>query len=105
WFPIMEKEASLISTQTRPDCTSGWSRLKVGSFTRVVGVSPNRVRSEPKKGENIIGMIYSGTSYKISEGPICADGLVFWKILDPLLPGGSGWTAEGDMKEYYLEPY
>lgn len=42
---------------------------------------------------------------EILEGPICADGLVFWKIESESIPGGIGWTAEGDGKEYYLEPY
>ncbi len=40
-----------------------------------------------------------------SAGPVCADGLVFWKVENPDIPGGVGWTAEGDGVEYYLEPH
>jgi hypothetical protein len=41
----------------------------------------------------------------VLEGPICADGLIFWKVENELIPGGAGWTAEGNGKEYWLEPY
>jgi dipeptidyl aminopeptidase/acylaminoacyl peptidase len=91
-----------------PDCTSGWTRLKAGGQARVMGAPtdpPNRVRSGSSKADDQIGVIYPGTILKVLEGPVCADGLVFWKVASETIPGGSGWTAEGDGKEYYLEPY
>jgi hypothetical protein len=27
-----------------------------------------------------------------------------WRVEKFTIPGGSGWTAEGDGKEYWLEP-
>lgn len=86
-------------------CATGWTRLEFGKYATVLPGDPNRVRSEPKKGDNIIASISSGTVVTIIEGPICADGLVFWKVENSTIPGGSGWTAEGDGKEYWLEPY
>jgi hypothetical protein len=65
----------------------------------------NRVRSGPSKADAVIGQISPGTILQVLEGPVCADGLVFWKVANTTIPGGSGWTAEGDSNEYYLEPY
>ena len=63
------------------------------------------VRSGPSKADETIAQIYPGTIVKVIEGPVCADGLVFWKVESKGIPGGVGWTAEGDGKEYYLIPY
>ena len=41
----------------------------------------------------------------ILEGPVCADGFVFWRVENDSIPGGSGWTAEGDGTEYWLVQY
>ena len=88
-----------------PNCAAGWTRLEIGMYAMVVPGDPNRVRSEPGKSSEVIGQLYPGTASIVVEGPICADGLVFWKVENSTIPGGSGWTAEGDGKEYWLEPY
>jgi Tol biopolymer transport system component len=90
------------------DCTGGWTRLTAGQTTQVMGAAgdlPLRVRSEPLKGDNVIGQIQPGTIVQVLEGPVCADGLVFWKASSAAIPGGSGWIAEGDGTEYWLEPH
>jgi len=100
------KVISAVSTPTpTPDplCTQ-WTRLKVDEYVRMVDTVSNRVRSLPQKGDNIIGMINPGTVVKVLEGPVCADGLVFWRVAVDSIPGGSGWTAEGDGQNYWLEP-
>jgi hypothetical protein len=79
--------------------------LQVGGYAIVSPGDPNRVRSEPRKGDNLIATLEAGTVVKVLEGPICADGLVYWKVESDKIPGGVGWTAEGDGKEYWLEPY
>ena len=90
-----------------PDCTSSWTRLKAGSVARVSRetITPNRVRSGPSQGDEMIVLIHPGTIVKVIEGPVCTDGLVFWKVEHTLIPGGAGWTAEGDGQDYWLEPY
>ena len=90
----------------RPDCTSGWTRLQAGSYAKVSEAqpSPNRVREEPDTSAKIIERINPGAIVRVVEGPVCEDGLVFWKVESALIAGGVGWTAEGDGKEYYLEP-
>ncbi len=93
-------------TLPAPDCSAGWTRLSVGSRAVLTpGGLPNRVRSEPEVGDNIIGLLYPGVIVRVLAGPVCADGLVFWKVESATIPGGMGWTAEGDGKEYWLEPY
>jgi WD40 repeat protein len=75
-----------------PNCDEGFSRLAVGQYAVVSqGDLPNRVRTEPRvTTDNIIALIYSGTIGKITGGPVCADGLVFWKIESDTIPSGSG---------------
>jgi WD40 repeat protein len=86
-----------------PLCTT-WTQLKVEGFARMIDVVPNRVRSVPQKGDNLVGKLNPGDVVKVLEGPVCADGLVFWRVASDSIPGGSGWTAEGDGQEYWLEP-
>jgi hypothetical protein len=87
-----------------PDCAAGWTRLNIGMYAIVSQGAPNRVRSEPSKSADIIGQLYPGTAAFVIEGPVCADGLVYWKVEHSTITGGAGWTAEGDGKEYWLEP-
>jgi hypothetical protein len=90
-----------------PDCTSGWTRLRVDSYAKVAEVdpSPNRVRDAPHTSAKMISQIYPGGIVRVLEGPVCANGFVFWKVESQSIPGGGiGWTAEGDGQKYYLEP-
>jgi len=99
---------SPLAIQRLDDCTSGWTRLEAGAQARVMGAAgdpPNRVRAQPSQAGETIGQIQPGTILTLLEGPVCSGGLVFWKVASDLIPGGSGWTAEGDGKEYWLEPY
>ena len=88
------------------DCTSGWTRLKAGQYAKVSEdqPSPNRVREAPDIRAKIIYQLYPGSLVRVVEGPVCTDGRVFWKVENSLIPGGAGWTAEGYMEEYYLQP-
>ncbi len=111
WYPIigpMNEESGEETPVARQDCTNGWTRLKAGGQAKVLGAPtdpPNRVRSAPEKANNLIGEVYPGSILQVLEGPVCASGLVFWKVQSESIPGGSGWTAEGDGLEFYLEPY
>ncbi len=87
-----------------PTCAIGYTRLKVGDEARVTPGLPNRIRSAPDIHSDVLTQLDPGTVVKIIEGPICRDGFVFWEVENATIPGGSGWTAEGDGKEYYLEP-
>jgi dipeptidyl aminopeptidase/acylaminoacyl peptidase len=96
------------STVGQPsNCASDWTRLMMGSQAKVSEdtPTPNRVRSGPSTGDTVIARLDPGTVVKVIEGPICADGFVFWKVENASIPGGVGWTAEGDRKVYWLEPF
>ena len=105
WVELYISRQDLVIQRT--DCTLGWTRLSAGGQAKVSeeNVFPNRVRSAPSLAASRIALIYPGTVLKVLEGPICADGVVFWKVVSPLIPGGVGWTAEGDGARYYLVPY
>lgn len=106
WF--MPAEEKSIPPLPAPHCADGWSRLYAGIYAVVAGETddpPNRVRAVPDTGDEIVSQLYPGAIVLVSEGPVCADGLVFWKVENKSIPGGAGWTAEGDRKEYFLEPY
>jgi hypothetical protein len=79
------------------------SRLKVGDLAYVTKdpAIPNRVRKEPNRQAEILGLINPGGSMEILEGPTCADGWVWWKVKNADL---NGWTAEGDPETYWLVP-
>jgi hypothetical protein len=100
-----KKPTSTPLPSPTPLCAPGWTRMQVGGYAIVSPGDPNRVRSEPKKGDNLIATLEAGTVVKVLEGPVCADGLVYWKVENDIIPGSVGWTAEGDGKEYWLEPY
>lgn len=90
-----------------PDCTGGWSRLSVGIYSVVVGAPgdpPNRVRSAPDTTAEIIALLYTDHLVLVLEGPVCADGLVFWKVSSDAIPEGEGWTAEGNGEVFWLQP-
>jgi hypothetical protein len=88
-------------------CSPSWSRLAIGRYAGVTSENQasNRVRSEPLIGENVIAMLGPGMISKVIEGPVCVDEYVFWKVENSKIPGGAGWTAEGDGTSYWLAPY
>lgn len=84
-----------------PDAAA--SRLHIGDTAYVTKDPPvpNRVRAEPNREGEILGMINPGASMDVIEGPTCADNWVWWKIKSADL---EGWTAEGDQETYWLVP-
>jgi hypothetical protein len=65
---------------------------------------PNRVRSKPNTDGTIIGHIQPGEEVKIINGPACGNGWVWWYVRSKET-GLTGWTAEGDDKDYWLLPF
>lgn len=97
-----------LSTVPTPTCAGAYTHLLPGRYAVVTGGPddpPNRVRAAPNTGAEVIAQIYPGTIVQVLEGPVCTDGLVFWKVENASIPGGAGWTAEGDGSEYFLDPY
>lgn len=97
----LSAESPIVS---HSDCTNGWTRLTLGQEAKVSDNNSltNRVRLGPGTNEPIVALLYPGTIVRLIEGPVCADGAVFWKVGS--YPRGTGWTAEGEGREYFLEP-
>jgi hypothetical protein len=98
------QKSAETSVVNQPDCTSGWTRLEAGQEAKVSEDNSltNLVRLGPGTNEPIVARLYPGSIVKLIEGPVCVDGVVFWRVGS--YPTGIGWTAEGEGKEYYLEP-
>lgn len=87
----------------RPCPDAATSRLKVGDIAYVTKDPPvpNRVRREPSRQADILGLINPGGSMDIIDGPACADGWVWWKVKNA---DYEGWMSEGDHETYWMIP-
>jgi hypothetical protein len=65
--------------------------------------SANNLRATPGLSGDIIGKVEPGASFRVLDGPECADNYVWWHIE---IDGIQGWTAEYDpsVGRYWLEP-
>jgi hypothetical protein len=81
------------------------SRLHVGDQAHISydPPLPNRVRAQPTTGSDIIGYLEVGERMQILDGPVCAEGWIWWRVRS-LDTGLVGWTAEGDNENYWLVP-
>jgi hypothetical protein len=81
------------------------SRLQPFSFAYVTKGAPNNVRSSPSKSAPLVGLIKANAVIIVQmDAPVCADGLLWWKIVLRDEVGPSGWTAEGQASDYWLAP-
>ncbi len=85
-----------------PTCTLP-TRLSAGYSARVTEGLPNAVRTAPGTGagSTVQANIPGGTVFRVIEGPRCVEGYNWWRITTGPL---TGWTAEGQGGEYWLEP-
>lgn len=77
-------------------------RLTVGGQAQVtiINGTPLRVRATP--GGDIVTTLPEGTVVNVIGGPECQDVYTWWQIQrDDVI----GWSAEGDLENYFLEPY
>lgn len=82
-----------------------------GRFTRLMPSLPASVWSESGAGRNlhaepdggspVLRTLEQGAVVKVLKGPVCTQEQVFWLVTTP--GGDTGWMAEGDYHEYYLQ--
>ncbi|WP_162787678.1 SH3 domain-containing protein [Anaerolinea thermolimosa] len=98
--------ATPILRAHRPCPDAPYSRLEVGDQVRTLEepALPQRLRKEAGKDAERVGWIQPGEVARVLEGPVCADGWVWWKV-ETLTGGYTGWAAEGDGTEYWLIPW
>ncbi len=76
-------------------------RLTIDGSGRVLPGEANNVREQPARSGTLIGAIPGGTTFSVLEGPVCADGLNWWRIKTDAI---TGWTVEGSGTDYWVEP-
>lgn len=65
---------------------------------------PNRVRDQPSTQNSIVlGWLPPGVAMTITDGPVTANGLLWWKV-QAELARLSGWTPEHDGTSFFLGP-
>jgi hypothetical protein len=81
--------------------------VEIGGRARVTPGLSNRIRAEADLESDQIGTARPGVVFRVLDGPICQDGIWWWKISYPS-PNGTGriigWTAEGHEDEAWIEP-
>jgi hypothetical protein len=98
--------ASTPQTGPWAACPNGYlSRLRVGDRAYVSFEPPlaNRVRKAPNQTAGVLGSIEPGEEVIILDGPACSGGWTWWKVW-AVKDGLTGWTSEGDAKDYWLIP-
>ncbi|MBN1201963.1 MAG: hypothetical protein JXJ20_08925 [Anaerolineae bacterium] len=81
-------------------------RLEIGGSGRVFstyGVSLKNQAATGAAGGTEVTLMPFGTTFTVLDGPRCNYGYVWWQVR--LANGTTGWAAEGDSANYYLEPF
>jgi hypothetical protein len=94
-----------IQRATHPCDPGPFSRLSVGlrAYTLKDPPLPQRLHKEAGKDKDRAGWIQPGETVKVLEGPVCADGWVWWRV-ETEIGHNIGWAAEGDENGYWLNP-
>lgn len=92
-----------ITAQEDANCPGApQPRLLVGGQGRVTPGDPNNVRDAAAPSGTKVGEIPGGEVFFVLEGPVCTDGLNWWRVsYDDL----TGWTVEGQGNGYWVEPF
>ena len=82
------------------------TRLNVGMAGRVLPDQNNLVNSKPARpsidpSSQNLGTIPAGGQFKIVDGPVCAESIIWWLVTYRDL---RGWTGEGEGVNYWVEP-
>ncbi len=81
-------------------------RLSTGGAARVLSGYGLSLKDQPMTGaagSNEVDQLAYHTVAAVQSGPRCNNGYVWWQIALP--DGTSGWAAEGNNVDYFLEPY
>jgi hypothetical protein len=80
------------------------SRLKTGQRGQVAFTdgTPSRLRAKPGTDGEVLTQLSEGTSFDIVGSAYCVDDYRWWQVR--LKDGTTGWVAEGNQPDYWLEP-
>ncbi len=97
-FPTPTPEPTPTFTPTPLPGTA----LVVGQPARVVAPGGLNIRETPGTGGPIVTRLGFGQRVTVLDGPVSADGYVWWKVDDGV--GNVGWVAQGDGVDEWLTP-
>lgn len=100
---VAETETSTPTSEAESgsdDCTLE-PRLQVGQQANLTTTTPSRVRDSASTTGTQVGQIQPLDTFDVLEGPVCAEGINWWRVSVGDL---EGWTAEGLDGEYFTEP-
>ncbi|MBL8120084.1 MAG: SH3 domain-containing protein [Anaerolineae bacterium] len=91
-----------LAQEAQPACALA-PRLQSGDWGKVAATFTLNHRAEPGLSAARIGQIPAGDVFRVLDGPVCADGYVWWQLA---YDGRQGWTAEGEAAndDYWLQP-
>jgi hypothetical protein len=100
--PTQRPSATSAPVQSA-NCPGIDTRLVAGERARVLpgGLGGNRIRQNASTNSDQLGRIPENGIFDVLEGPDCNQGYAWWRVR---YDGITGWTAEGDSSEYYVEP-
>ncbi|MEP7287159.1 MAG: DPP IV N-terminal domain-containing protein [Chloroflexota bacterium] len=81
-------------------------RLSINGHGRVTPGLPNLINTKAARpsltpSSRSIGKIPAGGTFSVLDGPVCNDGVMWWKVD---YRGTVGWTGEADATGYWVEP-
>jgi Tol biopolymer transport system component len=113
WLAIAAIVAGALPVSPSPAAAQGPcgtslpSRLSVGVSARVVpgDGTGNNLRAAPSSGADttVLGVLPNGEIVFVIGGPTCANDLNWFQVRR--WDGQTGWTAEADSQDYWLEPW
>lgn len=81
---------------TTPPTATSAPQLGVGARARVITEegAPLRMRNAPGQAASLVARIPSGAEVELLEGPVEADGFIWWRVR---AAEGEGWCAAGSV--------
>jgi hypothetical protein len=101
-FNVAISTPTMVVAQTDSCADTLVPRLTIGTVGRVTHGNSNNVRDTPSTTGKLVGKLPGGESFKVMDGPTCADGFNWWQVHTTDF---DGWTVEADNTDYWLRPY
>ena len=97
---------SVLPAQAQTGCGGPAFRLNIGSFAQVLPGPANNLRVQPTLSSVVLTQIPGNAFFEVIGGPICSDGFSYWEVnyVDANGVIWTGWTAESDSQQYYVQP-
>ena len=78
------------------------SQVSLGILARVTFTDGRALNVRTEPNGTVMLQLEEGTPFNIVSGPLCGGNFTWWEIR--LANQSTGWVAEGDAQNYYIEP-